>query len=166
MGIGPGATGRGDVVRFKLLIAVGSFGSIFATEAECVEVKFDNQGCYSAQVRMIQHADGFLGASIEGVNIRLPDQYGNPMWSGHCVGSLSVVAGEADLSGQCEFTIDASGTNRFLVVFSRKGDPATTEGTMRFVHGTGKFSGISGEGKFKAIGEISPPGDYRRSCRV
>jgi hypothetical protein len=35
---------------------------------------------------------------------------------------------------------------------------ATVEGTWRFVGGTEKYGGISGEGKFKQIGELPTPG--------
>jgi hypothetical protein len=76
--------------------------------------------------------------------------------SSHCVGTFTVLRGEPEVNGVCEFA-DAAG-DKILQSFARKGDPAKVEGTHRFIHGTGKFAGISGEGKYKIIGEIPPPG--------
>ena len=145
---------------YKTLLVSSVFaGLAFSTQVFAAEIKFDSQGCYASSASMshlIQHADGFVSGSFENVNMRLPDQYGNPMMSGHCVGTFTVISGEQELNGTCEFA-NAAGDKQF-VAFARKGDPAKVEGTIRFLHGTGKYDGINGEGKFKIIGEIPPPG--------
>jgi hypothetical protein len=144
-------------MSYKTLLVSSVFaGLAFSTQVFAAEIKYDNQGCYVGQVHLIQHADGFVSGSFDVGNMRLPDQYGNPMTSGHCVGTFMVISGEPEVNGTCEFA-DAAGDKQFLA-FARKGDPAKVEGTGRWLHGTGKYAGISGEGKYKTIGEIPPPG--------
>jgi hypothetical protein len=144
-------------MSYKTLFVSSVFAALtFSTQVFAAEIKFDGQGCYVGQVHLIQHADGFVSGSFDSGNMRLPDQYGNPLVSGHCVGTFTVINGEAESNGSCEFA-DAAG-DKYLGVFSRKGDPAKVEGNWHVVHGTGKFAGMSEEGKFKTIGEIPPPG--------
>jgi hypothetical protein len=78
------------------------------------------------------------------------------MNSGRCLGAFSIVNGQQDENGSCEF-VDAAGDKYFLV-YARKGDPAKAEGTWRFVHGTGKFADMTGEGKWMPIGTFPASG--------
>ena len=48
--------------------------------------------------------------------------------------------------------------DKLFGVFARKGDPTKVEGTIRLVHGTGKFAGVSGWGKYKETGPYPPSG--------
>ena len=135
-------------------VCVGFLSPVLAAEQ-----KLDNQGCYATTSHIIQQGDSFTAGSFENVNVRLPDQYDSaafPMLSGRCIGAFTVVSGEVDVNGSCEFG-EAAG-NKFVVVFARKGDPQKVAGTWRFVGGTGKYADISGQGKFKAIGELPTPG--------
>lgn len=140
----------------KTLLSSGIFVAFLSAQGFAAEVKYEHQGCYAGPVHLIQHADGFVAGSFDIVNMRLPGQEGSPLLSQHCVGSFTVIGGEAESNGICE-GVDPDG-DKYLVTFARKGDPAKVEGTNRFVHGTGKYAGITGEGKYKSIGDIPPPG--------
>jgi hypothetical protein len=140
----------------QALLVYAAFLAVFSTQVFGAERKYDTQGCYSSQNHVIEHAEGFVSGSFDAVNMRLPDQYGNPLLVSHCIGTFMVLGGEPEINGVCEYA-DAAG-DKILQSFARKGDPAKVEGTNRFIHGTGKYAGIAGEGKFKIIGEITPPG--------
>ena len=139
----------------KALLLSGAFVALFSTPGFAAEVKYDSQGCYVGPGHLIQHADGFMAGSFDNVTMRLPGQNGSPLLAEHCVGSFMVIGGEPEqLTGVCE-GVDPDG-DKYLLTFARKGDPTKVEGTVRFVHGTGKYAGVTGEGKFKDIGENTP----------
>jgi hypothetical protein len=49
-------------------------------------------------------------------------------------------------------------------VYSRKGDPAKAEGSWHAVNGTGKWEGITSEGKFMPIGAFPPVPNVISTC--
>jgi hypothetical protein len=59
------------------------------------------------------------------------------------VGSFTIISGDYD--GSCEYW-NAAG-DKIFSIYARKGDPTKAEGAWHVVHGTGKFAGISMEGK-------------------
>ncbi len=132
------------------LLAYASSMQVFASE-----VKYDGQSCYAGPIQLIQHADGFVAGSYAIVGMS-PGWEGSPlkMISSHCLGAFSIVSGQYDENGTCEF-VDADGDKMFNT-YGRKGDPVKAVGTVQFVHGTGKFAGITGEGKFIPIGTFPP----------
>jgi len=126
--------------------------SLFAGLAVCTQVcaaegKYDQQSCYSGPMHVLQHADGMIAGSYEGIG-RMPGTEGTPfvLNSGRCLGSFTVINREVNESGSCEFW-NAAG-DKYFGVYSRKGDPAKAEGTWHVVNGTGKFAGMSMEGKW------------------
>ena len=134
--------------RMTLVFSGILLASAFSTQVFAAEVKIDQQTCYTGPSQIIQHADGILSGSYAVVGSS-PGMEGTPfrMMSGRCLGAFSDVSGVHDENGSCEF-VNAGG-DKYFIVYSRKGDPAKTEGTYRVVHGTGKFADISGEGKWK-----------------
>jgi hypothetical protein len=64
------------------------------------------------------------------------------------------MSGTQQNDGYCEFTTDLAANDKFVVMYNRKDN----EGTVKFVHGSGKFAGITGEGKLQALGDLPPPG--------
>ena len=143
--------------RMTLVFSSALLASAFSTQVFAAEVKFDQQTCYTGPIHLIQHADGILSGSYATVGSS-PGTEGTPfrMMSGRCLGAFSDVSGVHDENGSCEF-VDAAG-DKYLILYSRKGDPAKAEGTWRTVHGTGKFADISGEGKWMPIGNFPASG--------
>ena len=142
--------------------------SLFAGLAVCTQVcaaegKYDQQSCYSGPMHFLQHADGMIAGSYEGIG-RMPGTQGTPfvLNSGRCLGSFTVIKGEVNESGSCEFW-NAAG-DKYFGVYSRKGDPAKAEGTWHVVNGTGKFAGMSMEGKWMPIGDFPPVPNYGGGC--
>jgi hypothetical protein len=143
----------------KALLVSGAFVGILSNQGLAAERKLENQGCYVVTAHVIQQGDRFTSGSFENTNVRLPDQIDSavfPQLSGHCTGAFTVIKGEADEHGSCEFADAAN--NKFVVVFTFKGDPKKDEGTWQFIGGTGKYDGITGDGKFKTISETPIPG--------
>jgi len=141
----------------RAILVSGLFASLFTTQIFAAEIKYDNYACYVSATHTIQHADGYLSGSFDGVlTIQGPESDPFYPMSAHCVGTFTVIGGEQEENGSCQF-VNAGG-DKFFGVFARKGDPAKVEGTWRFVHGTGKFDGITGEGKYKDTGTYPPSG--------
>src|ERR1700730_17109806 len=103
--------------RMMILIS-GAIAALLTTQLFAAEIKWDNEGCFSGPAHIIQHADGSLVGSGEVANLRLTDKYGNPPWSGHCVGTFKIIGGQFEENGACEFA-DPAG-DKFLGLFARK----------------------------------------------
>ena len=148
----------------EVLVAYSLFaGLAFCTQVCAAEGKYDNQSCYAGPAHVIQHADGIVSGSFDLTGMTRGIE-GSPFdrMSAHCVGSFANISGEQDINGSCEYW-NAAG-DKYFGIFARKGDPAKAEGTWRFVHGTGKFAGISGEGKWMSIGEFPPVPNVGSGC--
>ena len=148
---------RETMSRMTFVFSGALLASAFSTQVFAAEVKFDQQSCFAGPIQLIQHADGILSGSYAVIGTS-PGTEGTPfrMNSGRCLGAFSIVNGQQDENGSCEF-VDAAGDKYFLV-YARKGDPAKAEGTWRFVHGTGKFADMTGEGKWMPIGTFPDSG--------
>jgi hypothetical protein len=141
----------------KVLLASSSLlaGLAFCTQVCAAEGKFDWQSCYSGASHVLQHADGMVSGSYDATAMS-PGTEGTPMYmlSGRCVGYFTIINGDYNESGGCEYQ-NAAG-DKYFGVYARKGDPAKAEGTWHVVHGTGKFAGISMEGKWIPISTFPP----------
>jgi hypothetical protein len=137
---------------------VGLAGSAYATD-----FKFDQQSCYSGPLHLMQHADGIIGGSYDGTGM-VQGTEGTPfhMLSGRCVGAFTIINGDYNENGSCEFW-NATG-DKYFGVYARKGDPAKAEGTWQTVHGTGKFAGITGEAKFIPVTNFPPVPNVLSTC--
>ena len=140
----------------RTLMASSIFGGLaFSTQVfAAAEVNYDTLGCVVGPVHVIQHADGFMSGSFDLIDTHA-DNPREGVLVGHCVGTFTVIGGEANSNGSCEY-VNAAG-DKYFGVFARKGGPEA-EGTWRVVHGTGKFADMSEEGKYKSIGEFPPAG--------
>ena len=127
------------------------------------DFKFDQQSCYSGPAHLIQHADGITGGSYEGTGM-VPGSEGTPfhMLSGRCVGAFTIINGDYNENGSCEFW-NATG-DKYFGVYARKGDPAKAEGTWRVVHGTGKFAGMTGEANWMPVTNFPPVPNVISTC--
>jgi hypothetical protein len=140
--------------RTMLLVSTALLASPFLTQALAEEVKYDVQNCYAGPAQVTQE-EGLVAGSYA-VLIMSPGKEGTLLEraSGRCLGAFSIIDGKLDDNGTCEW-VNATGDKLFSV-YARKGDPATAEGTYRFVKGTGKMVGVTGGGKFMPIGTFPP----------
>ena len=128
-----------------------AFGALLASsfpmQAFAAEGKYDGQSCYSVPTQLISHADGYVAGSEAYVGM-VPDWQAGPfkMLSAYCTGSFVNIGDLVDEHGACEYG-NAAG-DKFFGVYARKGDGAKAEGTWYVVHGTGKFEGMTMEGKY------------------
>jgi hypothetical protein len=141
---------------------LAAFSALLASslpmQAFAVEGKYDGQSCYTVQTQLISHADGYVAGSEAYVGM-VPDWQGGPLFkmlSAQCTGSFVNTGDQVDEHGACEY-VNAAG-DKFFGVYARKGDTAKTEGTWRVVHGTGKFEGMTMEGKYMSIGPFPASG--------
>jgi hypothetical protein len=137
---------------------VGLAGSAYAAD-----FKFDQQSCYAGPAHLIQHADGMMAASYEGTGMA-PGNEGTPfhMMSGRCVGAFTLINGEVNDNGSCEFW-NAAG-DKVFGIYARKGDPAKAEGTWHVVHGTGKFAGMTEDSKWMPVTNFPPVPNMISTC--
>jgi hypothetical protein len=148
--------GRNAMSR-RALLASGIFAGLLTTQIFAAEIKYDNYACYAGANHVIQHADGYMSGSFDAVlMVQGPERDPLYLMSAHCVGTFTIIGGEQEENGSCQY-VSARG-DKIFAVFARKGDPTKVEGTLRFVHGTGKFDGISGEGKYQDTGTYPPSG--------
>lgn len=146
-----------------LLAASLAAGLALYTQVCSAEDKYDHQSCYAGPAHVIQHADGMVSVSYDVTGMMMPGE-GGPfgMLSGHCVGSFTIISSDYNETGGCEYW-NAAG-DKFFGIYARKGDPAKAEGTWRVVHGTGKFAGMSMEGKWMPNGTFPPVPNVGSSC--
>ena len=137
---------------------VGLAGSAYAAD-----VKFDHLSCYSGPAHLIQHADGIMAGSYESIAMA-PGDEGSPfhMMSGRCVGAFTLINGDWNENGSCEYW-NAAG-DKLFGVYARKGDPAKAEGTWHSVHGTGKFAGMTVDGKYIPATNFPPVPNVASTC--
>jgi hypothetical protein len=134
-----------------------------AGSAYAADFKFDQVTCYSGPTHFIQHANGIIAGSFEAIG-GVPGTEGTPMYmmSGRCVGAFTLINGEVNDNGSCEYW-NAAG-DKYFGVFARKGDPAKAEGTWHFVNGTGKFAGITGDSKWMSVTNFPPVPNVLTTC--
>lgn len=134
---------------------IAVFGALLASsflmQAFAVEGKYDGQSCYVVQVQLFSHAEGYVAGSETYVGT-VPDWGAGPfkMMSARCAGSFVNIGDQADEHGACEYVNGAG--DKLFGVYARRGDAAKAEGTWHVVHGTGKFEGLTMEGKWMSIG--------------
>jgi hypothetical protein len=144
--------------RFTALVSSVVTGLVFAIPAFGADSKFDNQFCFvSTATHAIVHTDGVKSGNFDTTGIRIGPE-GDPFraMAEHCVGQFTAINGEQEDIVRCE-AVNAAG-DKIFAMGSRKFNSLTTEQTelsFRIVHGTGKFAGISGEGKSKIVDVIS-----------
>ena len=78
------------------------------------------------------------------------------------VGSYTIIIGDYNETDSCEYW-NAAG-DKIFSIYARKGDPTKAEGAWHVVHGTGKFAGISMEGKWMPIGAFPPVPNVASAC--
>jgi hypothetical protein len=146
-----------NVMSRRALLASSIFAGFFTTQISAAEIKYDNYACYAGANHVIQHADGYVSGSFDAVlMVQGPERDPLYLMSAHCVGTFTIIGGAQEENGSCQYV--SAGGDKIFAVFARKGDPTKVEGTLRFVHGTGKFDGISGEGKYQDTGTYPPSG--------
>jgi hypothetical protein len=142
--------------------------SLFAVLAFCTEVcaadgKYEMTSCYAGPIHVIQQGDGIVSASYD-VTAMMPGQEGTPFYnlSGHCVGQFSIINGDYNENGTCQYG-NAAG-DKIFGVYARKGDPAKAEGTWHVVQGTGKFAGMTSEGTWMPVAPLPPVPNVASTC--
>ena len=129
--------------------------AVFLSPGFAGQGKLENQGCYSERDHVTTLGKDFVAGSFEDDNMRLPDTINAtafPALTGHCMGGFSIVKGQIDMTGACEFA-DQDGST-FVVRIAQKGDP-NGEGNWSVVGGTKRYDGISGEGKFQPVSHVA-----------
>jgi hypothetical protein len=84
-------------------------GVDLSTHVFAAEGKYDQQSCYAGPLHLIQHAEGVRSGSYVVVGM-MNGAEGSPfqMISGRCVGAFSIVGGQLDDNGSCDF-VNAAG---------------------------------------------------------
>ena len=79
-------------------------GLTLSTQVFAAEGKYDQQSCYGGPLHLIQHAEGVRSGSYVVVGM-MNGAEGSPfqMISGRCVGAFSIVGGQLDDNGSCDF---------------------------------------------------------------
>ena len=143
------------------LIGVSLF--IFAADASAADVpkegKYDQNECFVGPHHMIVHSKDAMGGSYtaNGVSPVAGGLFHNT--TSVCNGSWTLVNGEYNEMGSCEYT-DPSG-EKFFGLFTRKNQES---GTWLVVAGTGKYSGMSNTSNFMPVTDVLPPAGLIAVC--
>jgi hypothetical protein len=155
---------RGIAMSRKVLFGCGMFAALsFCTQGYAAEGKYEGTSCFSGPAEVIQQGEGITAGSYA-TTAMIPGQEGTPyyMTTGRCLGQFTLINGEWNESGSCQIW-NAAG-DKIFGVYSRKGDPAKTEGTWHVVQGTGKFEGMTGDGKWIPITAFPPVPNTASAC--
>jgi hypothetical protein len=138
-------------------------GLTFCTQVCAAEGKYDQTSCYAGPSHVIQQGDGIIAGSYDSTSM-MPGQEGTPFHqlSGHCVGHFTIINVELNENGNCQWW-NANG-DKLFGAYTRSGDPVKAEGTAHSVQGTGKFEGITFEGKWMPVGTFPPVPNVGSTC--
>ena len=155
-----------DMSRITILV-LGTFAGL-SIPAFAAEGKLDNKFCFvSKATTLIDAGDGYKVGNFEATGMRVGLE-GDPLakMEQHCVGHFTVIAGQEEDTAGCE-AVDPAGDKVFAIVI-RKFDSTKpiedSEASFRILHGTGKFAGITGEGKSKIVDVISRTHERMAGC--
>ena len=91
----------------RMTPASALLASAFSTQIFAAEGKFDQQSCYAGPIHLIQHADEIQMSGSYAVVGMTPGTASDPtefrMLTGHCLGAFSIVNGQLDENGTCEY---------------------------------------------------------------
>jgi hypothetical protein len=143
-------------------------GLVFVLPAFAAEGKFNDKFCFVAKnAAVIDAGDGYKAGNFEADGIRLGPE-GDPFANmvEHCVGHFTIVAGQQEDTVYC-YAEDKAG-DKVSGIAIRKFDPTKpiedSEASFRVVHGTGKFAGVTGEGKSKIVNVITRTPEKMVAC--
>lgn len=125
-------------------------GSVFAASGEV-----DVDACQSGDMLTLSHAPGQSVGTFKllGTVRTVPAGGLFDMMSGQCFGAWSMLDGSYSNWGHCEY-VGAAG-DKALLRFTRVD---SDKGRYEFIGGTGKFSGLTGTGDYKATRFPQIPG--------
>jgi len=116
------------------------------------ETPYDITACYSGTITMLSQSKELTIFSMDIKGIARSN-HENKVFDNctfNCVAVVRITAGKRTGLGYCKF-LDPDGD---IVVFEVTYVGA--EGTSKFLHGTGKWKGITGSGKFRTIARGKP----------
>jgi hypothetical protein len=147
----------------RILAIIPALATCLPTFAFSGEGKYDQTSCYAGPIHMIQQGDGITAASYDGTGM-MTGQEGSPFYnmSGRCLGQFSIINGDYNESGNCQFW-NAAG-DKIFGVYARKGDPAKAEGTWHVVDATGKLAGLKVDGKWIPVSAFPPVQGVISTC--
>jgi hypothetical protein len=151
--------------QMTILVSSVCTGLVLSMSAFGADVKYDNTFCFTSKSTEVIEVGGFKAGNFETHGIRMGPE-GDPFraMAQHCVGQFTIINGEQEDTVRCE-AANAAGDKVFGVA-TRKFDTAKPggEGSLRILGGTGKFAGISGEGKSKMTDVISHTPEHISGC--
>jgi len=144
-------------------LLVGVSLCIFGASAVGAELakdgKYDQNECFNGPHHLIVHSKDQMGGSytVSGVSPVAGGLFQNT--SSVCNGAWTLVNGEYNEIGSCEYT-DASG-DKFFGVFGRKNKES---GTWRVVGGTGKYNGMVNTSNWMPVTDAPQPAGQIAVC--
>ena len=148
--------------RISALLVGGSiciFGAGAVGAELAKEGKYDQNECFNGPHHMIVHSKDQMGGSytVSGVSPVTGGLFQNT--SSVCNGAWTLVNGEYNEIGSCEYT-DSSG-DKFFGLFSRKNKES---GTWRVVGGTGKYNGMVSASNWMPVTDAPQPAGQIAVC--
>jgi hypothetical protein len=143
------------------VVAAIIVGMVAFAPAAYADQPYDITTCVAGTVSLLTASEELTVTSIEARGIT-QSRHENKAFDNntvHCVGLGKIVPGSSTLDGYCKY-LDLNGD--FVVGhFRRDGG----KGTWEFVHGTGKWQGITGGGTNEIVAQGKPitPGTFQ-SC--
>ena len=146
---------RASLIGVSLcIIGASAAGADLAKEG-----KYDQNECFVGAHHMIMHSKEAMGGSytVNGVSPVASGLFHNT--TSVCNGTWTLVNGEYNEMGSCEYT-DPAG-DKFFGLFSRKNQES---GSFRAVGGTGKYNGIVVASNWMPVTDAPPPAGQIAVC--
>jgi hypothetical protein len=138
--------------RHRLLrLAIGLM-AVAAIQASALAESVKSIGCNNMDINSILSTENMtlVSWSVHGI-IRDQSDRAEPDISQHCVGTTLTHAGQRIARGYCTFMYPDG--DRAVIEVTRNGEGP---GSWRFVDGTGKYAGVTGEGTYSFITQARP----------
>lgn len=134
-----------------LIVAAGLGVALSAPVYGADERRVDFMNCRSGTTEILVKSETFTLLAIEHMGVHVSyfaDSFDNN--ANHCVGTIKISDGIREGNGYCT-NVDPDG-DITVSAWAQKGDVRT----WSFVHGTGKWQGITGGGQFEPLPPAHP----------
>jgi len=124
------------------------------------EQKYEHRSCYTGPHQVITHSKEAMGGVYNITGMVVAEQ-GDPlhMATGICLGTWTLIMGQYDESGSCEYTLPSG--DKIFGVYSRKNQD---NGIWKVVSGTGKMQGLVHAGNWMPFTQFPQPSGQLAMC--
>jgi len=140
-------------------VAITAF-SFCISAAGHADQKYEHRSCYTGPHQVISHSKDAMAGVYNITGMVIADA-GDPlhMASGVCMGSWTLVAGQYDETGSCEYTVPSG--DKIFGTYSRRNQE---NGVWKVLSATGKMQGLVHSGNWMPFTQFPQPSGQLAMC--